>query len=323
MSKLGHLIQLLINLQYKKTATASELAEILEVDKKTIYRYINNLNAANIPVHTIKGRYGGFYIDDSVYIRPPKLTMEELQALIAMENICENSDLPFKNYLTNAVSKIKNSSFKEDYELKNLLEKNFLNIEEFGDKINLEEKITMINKSIEKGKSIKVEYFKMVKKYSIEEKIDPYSLLFKEGKWFLIAYSQLSDKVNTYEIDKIINFTPTQDIYIKPRNFSLKEFMMENWGVFDKGKIFVKIKFTKDYNKYIKNSRWCSSQKIEELDNGDIILTMYIYEIDSVKKWILSFGYGAEILEPQSLKEDIVNQAKNILNIYKINENNE
>ncbi|MEW9094997.1 MAG: WYL domain-containing protein [Clostridiaceae bacterium] len=323
MSKLGHLIQLLINLQYKKTATASELAEILDVDKKTIYRYINNLNAADIPVHTIKGRYGGFYIDDSLYIKPPKLTIEELQALIAIENISQSTDFPFKNYLTNAISKIKNSCFKEDHELKNLLEKSSPSVEDLGNEINLEDKISMINKSIEKGKSIEVEHFKIGKKFSIEEKVDPYLILFKEGRWFLIAYSQLSDKVNTYEINKIVSLNPTQDIYIKPRSFSLKEFMMENWGVFDKGNSFIKIKFTKDYIKYVKNNKWCSSQKLEELDNGDIILDIYTDEIDSLKKWILSFGDGAEILEPQSLKEDIMVEIKNILNIYEINKNNE
>ncbi|WML35995.1 HTH domain-containing protein [Clostridium sp. OS1-26] len=54
MSKISHLLEMIITLQYKGLTTASELAETLEVDKKTIYRYINSLNKANIPVYTKK-----------------------------------------------------------------------------------------------------------------------------------------------------------------------------------------------------------------------------------------------------------------------------
>ncbi len=49
MSKISHILQLLIILQYKEFVTAGELSDFLMVDKKTIYRYINSLNSANIP----------------------------------------------------------------------------------------------------------------------------------------------------------------------------------------------------------------------------------------------------------------------------------
>jgi biotin operon repressor len=62
MSKLSHLLDLIIMLQYKEFTTASELADILEVDKKTIYRYIDTLQDSNIPVESKKGRYENFYL---------------------------------------------------------------------------------------------------------------------------------------------------------------------------------------------------------------------------------------------------------------------
>lgn len=54
MSKISHILQLLIILQYKEFVTAGELSDFLMVDKKTIYRYINSLNLANIPIHAKK-----------------------------------------------------------------------------------------------------------------------------------------------------------------------------------------------------------------------------------------------------------------------------
>ncbi|WP_406541734.1 helix-turn-helix transcriptional regulator [Clostridium ljungdahlii] len=54
MSKISNLLEIIIMLQYKGLTTASELSEILEVDKKTIYRYIRNLNEASVPIYTKK-----------------------------------------------------------------------------------------------------------------------------------------------------------------------------------------------------------------------------------------------------------------------------
>ncbi len=73
MSKISHILQLLIILQYKEFVTAGELSDFLMVDKKTIYRYINSLNLANIPIHAKKGRYGGFYIDKNFYMKSPEI----------------------------------------------------------------------------------------------------------------------------------------------------------------------------------------------------------------------------------------------------------
>ncbi|PRR79106.1 HTH domain protein [Clostridium liquoris] len=317
MSKIAHLIEVLITLQYKKLTTASELAQVLKVDKKTIYRYINNLNLANVPIHTIKGRYGGFYIDETFYMKPPKLNFQELQSIIAIEQSIEDSNFPLKRDLRNAVAKIKSICLKDDKELEEKLEGSSIKLYNLGDTLRLDEKIDKINYSMERGRTLDIEYFTINKNTLYEENVDPYNLIFKDGDWYIVGYSHDEDKVKVYRLSRIRNIDITNDIYMKPKTFSLNDFLTNSWGVFNGEKQLVKVKFSKNVAELIRKVKWSSTQEIEDLDDGSMILKFYIDELGDIKTWILGFGGEAEVIEPLSLRADINEEIKKLLNIYK------
>ncbi|MCY6484451.1 HTH domain-containing protein [Clostridium aestuarii] len=119
MSKLSHLLELIIMLQRKELTTASEIAEIFNVDKKTIYRYVEALKAANIPVESKKGRYGGFSINKDFYIKYPKLDSKELEALLmAAKMLTREKGFFYADELQSAVMKIKNTVVNNKDEFK-------------------------------------------------------------------------------------------------------------------------------------------------------------------------------------------------------------
>lgn len=315
MSKIAHLMEMLITLQYKKLTTASELADVLQVDKKTIYRYINNLSLANIPIHTKKGRYGGFYIDEAFYMRPPKLNFQELQSLIAAEQVLEESKFPLKKDLRNSVSKIKSICFNDNNELEKKLEGAKFKPYDFIDSLKLDKKIDKLNNSMERGRTLRIEYFNSNNLY--EENIDPYNLIFKDGDWFIIAYSHNEDKVKAYRVSRIGKMDITNDIYIKPVTFSLDEFLNNSWGEFNGEKELVKIKFSRKVAESIKKIKWGNIQEVESLEDRSIILKFYADDLEDIKTWILGFGAEAEIIEPISLRLDINGEIKKLLNMYK------
>lgn len=317
MSKIAHLIEMLITLQYKKLTTASELADVLGVDKKTIYRYINNLNLANIPVHTKKGRYGGFYIDQTFYMKPPKLNFEEIQSLIVAENILEGNNFPLKKDLRNAVSKIKSICLQDDNELCEKVNGTSFKLDNLADTLKLDEKINKLNYSMERGRTLNIEYFTENKNVFYEDNIDPYNVIFKDGDWYVIAHSYNKDKVKSYRLSRIRNMNITNDIYIKPRTFSLDEFLSNSWGAFSGEKNLVKIKFNKSAAECIKKVKWSTTQEIENLENGDVYLKFYIDELEDIKTWILGFGREAEVIEPISLRIDVSEEIKKLYKIYK------
>ena len=72
--------------------------------------------------------------------------------------------------------------------------------------------------------------------------------------------------------------------------------------------IDVKIRFSADQARYIKERKWSKTQKIEDQDDGSIILSMSTSGWWDIKRWILSYGAEVEVLEPEELRDHILKE---------------
>lgn len=317
MSKISHLLELILMLQYKEFSTASELADILKVDKKTIYRYIETLQMSNIPVESKKGRYGGFYIKEGFYIKYPKITQEELQALIlASKILTKEKGFFFSEELQSAVIKIKSHCISEDRDFYELKENISFKINEAGSLENFNDIISKINFAMTKGKVIHIEYFSINKNIQYEVDINPYTIFFRNGIWYLVAYCHDRKKEKTFNISRIKQVSITKDIFIKPKHFNLKEYFNNPRGIHREEDILVKIKFDKAIGAFIEEGNWLPEQQIEKLKDGSIIFQGYVNELGEIKRWILGFGSTAEVLEPSILRDEIKLELSNVLGKY-------
>ncbi|ADK16599.1 MULTISPECIES: helix-turn-helix transcriptional regulator [Clostridium] len=317
MSKISNLLEIIIMLQYKGLTTASELSEILEVDKKTIYRYIRNLNEASVPIYTKKGRNGGFYIDQNFYIKPSNLSENELEALLMAEEILTSKNgFVYEKDLKNAIFKVKSVNVNKNEDLSKINDNKNFSINYVGNMENLEDKISKINYSMSRGRSLSINYFSVNKNNLTMRKIDPYDLIFKEGDWYIIGYCHMKGDIRSFKLNRVKNLKISKDIYMRPHTFSLKEYLDKNWGIFMGDKIKVVIKFSEKEAAFIKDTTWHIHQHIDQLEGGKILFTIYLNELEDIKKWVLSFGKDAEIIEPIELRKDIKRELEELYKIY-------
>lgn len=317
MSKLSHLIEMVITLQYKELTTASELSDILEVDKKTIYRYISTLVSASVPIHTKKGRYGGFYIDEGFYMKFPNLSKEEIQALLLSSKILtKNNGFIYENQLMSAVEKIKSTCVNSSMYFDDLENDKGFKINNIGSLEKLNDKISKINYSISKGRAIRISYFSLNKNNIAVRKIEPYTIIFKEGEWYVIGYCHAKEEVRTFKISRIKSIEYTSDIYMKPVNFSLKEYFKNNWGVFRGEEQEVVVKFDRKLAEFIKQSKWHVNQQITENHDGSINFKVFLNELDEIKDWIMGFGSSAEVIAPSKLRNEVKHEIEELNKKY-------
>lgn len=156
-----------------------------------------------------------------------------------------------------------------------------------------------------RGRTLNIDYFSVNKNNLTVTKVDPYNLIFREGAWYIIAYCHMKDEVETFKVSRIKSVKVTDEIYMRPYTFSLKEYLKNNWGVFRGEKIKVSVRFDKKLEDFIKNTKWHINQQIEDEENDFIIFSVYLNETNEIKKWIMSFGKMAEVIEPESLREEI------------------
>jgi predicted DNA-binding transcriptional regulator YafY len=90
------------------------------------------------------------------------------------------------------------------------------------------------------------------------------------------------------------------------------------FGLFHGKPITVKVIFEKELSDYIQRQTWHPSQKIKELRDGRILLTMTASGKEEIKAWILSFGPKAKIILPKFLMEEIETDIKKTLASYRV-----
>ncbi|ENK1244679.1 helix-turn-helix transcriptional regulator [Clostridium sp. FAM 1755] len=317
MSKISHILQLLIILQYKEFVTAGELSDFLMVDKKTIYRYINSLNLANIPIHAKKGRYGGFYIDKNFYMKSPELNESEIKALLMAGEILteENGFIYEKEYKT-ALGKIKNNLSSKDIDLSNIYNFNDFRINSIGNNKISQDKISQICNSIMDNKSINISYFSINRNEITFRKIDPYDIIFKYGKWYIVGYCYFNKYIEIFDINRIKDIKVTEDTFVISKNFSINNFLEKYKNIFTHNKVKVELKFNKNVADFIRGNKWYINEEIKELENGEISFKVYVENLQEIKRWILGFGKDVKVIEPKELELQLIKEISELSNIY-------
>ena len=67
---------------------------------------------------------------------------------------------------------------------------------------------------------------------------------------------------------------------------------------------------------YIRERTWHPSQKIVECETGDVVLSLTVNHLLELKRWVLSWGEDAQVLEPDSFAQDILNTLKKTTELY-------
>lgn len=282
----------------KKIVTARELAERFEVSQRTIYRDIEILSAAGIPVYMSKGRGGGISILDDFVLNKAVLTEEEksdiLSSLQAVGAINFNETDSALNKLSSLFGE-KNSDWIEvDFS-------SWYNSEKESEVFNmiksaiLSKKIIWFTYSSGKGESTKRE-------------VEPLRLCFKGMSRYLYAYCTLREDFRFFKLSRI------KDILVTDKHFERKItgpiFKTDN--MFTEQYITLKLKLSHvmayrvydEFDNYIKQ------------DDGSFIVQIIYPMGEWLFPYIASFGSHCEVLEPLDIRNSIKEELQKIINNY-------
>jgi predicted DNA-binding transcriptional regulator YafY len=98
---------------------------------------------------------------------------------------------------------------------------------------------------------------------------------------------------------------------------NLDNFLKSSFGVFQGPPARVKIRFTKDIAGYITEKSWHPSQKVSARSDGSVIFEAEVAGTEEIKHWVLRWGAAAEVLAPESLREEIRQEAEEMIKVYK------
>ena len=147
--------------------------------------------------------------------------------------------------------------------------------------------------------------------------IMPLRFLYHYDGVYLLCRNRKYGDLLTLAAERIQDLEVTSESFEESIDSEIEEQLHQAFGVVLEAPISVRVRFSASQAPYIKQRIWHPSQEIEELDDGRIILSFEAGGLYEIKSWILSHGASAEVLEPASLREEIIDEMEKNLKAYK------
>jgi predicted DNA-binding transcriptional regulator YafY len=145
----------------------------------------------------------------------------------------------------------------------------------------------------------------------------PYGLVYHRGSLYLVGFAPQHGEIRHWKVDRMEAAELTELKFPKPPDFDLATHLSSSFGIYHgDGEIPIKIRFTSAVARYVTESAWHPSQQLHPQPDGSLLATFCLGSTEEIKRWILSFGPEAEVLEPERLRQEIADEARQILQNY-------
>lgn len=300
------LLSILIILSQKPSVTGRELAQHFEVSLRTIYRDIEKIGEAGVPIAAIGGKGGGFYIMENYNLNNLFFNKKEIEPLIAvMDNlkILFGSNPQF-NDIVLKFEALRNNEQRH-------YEKFSIDMSHFSMAQELREHLFLINTAIENNRILKFEYINRKMEYS-ERIVEPIQIKFAGGQWYIVAFCRIRGDYRSFKLVRVRNMK-LGEIFIK-NSISKEEIERIFSESYKKNSILITLKFSSEIGEQL--SEYFSKDKIRVIENQEYIVEDCFPDDEGLKKFILSFGDKCEVIAPKKLREEIRVYIKNIYSKY-------
>lgn len=214
----SRLLSILLLLQTRGRMTAQALAEIFEVSIRTIYRDIDQLSAAGVPVYADRGRTGGFQLLDRFQTRLTGLTPGEAEALFLTGLPGPAAELGLHEALAAAQLKLLAALPGERRTDATRVASRFhLDFSEWYRRREATEHLPELAAALWNDAIIRVRYESWTA--TREQQLEPLGLVLKGGTWYLVARARA--KIRTYRVSNIKTLAVTGERFTRPQDFDL------------------------------------------------------------------------------------------------------
>ncbi|WP_328552546.1 helix-turn-helix transcriptional regulator [Streptomyces sp. NBC_00358] len=216
--KSSRLLSVLLLLQTRGRLTAAQLAEELEVSVRTVYRDVEALSAAGVPLYGDAGHAGGYRLLDGYRTRLTGLTTEEAEALFLAGAPGPAAELGLGSVLAAAQLKVRAALPRELREHADRVSGRF-HLDAPGWYADADETphLSAVADAVWNCRVLHVRYRRWREPTDVERRLEPYGLVLKAGRWYVVA----APGPRTYRVDQILELAPSGDGFTRPDGFDL------------------------------------------------------------------------------------------------------
>ena len=312
LSRISRIVKILTSLQSGHGYSAADLAEVVGVSRRTVFRDLQELSAIGVP-YSFDSKTGGYSIDPHFFLPPVDLNLQEALSLLLLVHEGRNHlALPFKNSALMAGLKIENNlpgqiraycnatlehiSIRPDaHRPTDLLDKIFAGLQD----------------AIHKNRKVRMDYRSVYEKEMISTTLSPYHLMYIKRAWYVMGDSSLHKSIRTFKLARIESFKALKRCFVGKRKFDVYEYLGRAWSMIPEGRIYnIKLRFSATVARNVAEVRWHSTQKAFFNEDGSLTVEFRVDGLGEISWWILGYGDHVEVLAPMTLRRRIAKCAR-------------
>ena len=317
----SRLLSMLMLLQIRGRVTALELSRELEVSIRTIYRDIDSLSAAGVPIYSERGPAGGYQLMDGYRTRVTGLTPDEAGSLFLAGAPTAAAELGLGEVLAAAQLKLL-ASLPDDLrrQAERIGSRFHLDTSGWFQEMEKPPYLPDVATAVWEERPLKIRYQRW--QGIVTRQVDPVGLVRKGNAWYMVA--RADKQYRTYRLTRILELESIEERFQRPADFDLADYWAESQASFQErvhtATAVVRMSpaaldhldVTLDAYAREKVLATASAPDAE----GWVIATIPIESIGVASWELLRFGAEAEVLEPIELREAIADHANNMAMRY-------
>lgn len=315
MNKSDRLLAIILELQHKKTLRAEDLAARFEISTRTIYRDIQALSEAGVPVIGAPG--AGYSLMEGYFLPPLSFTVEEaVTLLIGTDFVEQKFDADYGEKARSSRSKIE-AILPESVSRETPKVRAAIRLLAAGESRNdgqEKEHLEVLRRAILEERKVRFRYTKNIpevdgNRHSVRS-VAPYGLVLVRGSWVLIGHCDLRQELRHFRLSRMSDLSILEDPFVIPPDFRLQDHRPSN----DRN-VLVRILAHSDIANKVKESNNFFMETFEDHEEG-LLVKFRVRQSEDLLHWVLGWGADVVVLEPESLRNQVREEAEKIVKRY-------
>jgi predicted DNA-binding transcriptional regulator YafY len=318
------LLSILMLLQSKGRQTAAELAAVLEVSERTIYRDVTALGISGVPVYTEPGPGGGISLIESYRSDLTGLTTDEVQALFMFSIPSPLMDLGYDQKLKGALRKLSAAlpaTLRGDEQ--RVRQRIHIDNDLWEETTEVLPHLLMVQQAVWDDRVLDIAYQSYLgsRVGPLAATIEPLGLVAKAGVWYVVGNRE--DHIMVLEVERLLQVGMRGQRFERQSDFDLVTFWQgwcaENQDGRSLFRVTVRIvpELLPEMQGLLGDVAGTQSGMMEEAGpDGRIRMSLWFTSFEEARGRLLGYGRALEVVEPLALRLSVADYARQIVDVY-------
>lgn len=316
VQKAERLMAITLLLQSRGKMTAEQLADLLSVSVRTIYRDMNSLSLAHVPVSMDYGPGGGYFLSDDARVGPVSFTGEEAMALAVGGAMAGGSRLFGGNErLHQALIKLE-ASLPQEYrkDVQAARERVLVDVAAWYRHPSTSPFLEPVRGAVWAERQLRLLYRGADEGDTAWRLVDPLGLVCKDGIWYLVAYCYRREDFRTFRLSRILQLETLEEPVTPRPDFDLKRYWEEARRHFEAMTmpLSVMLRISPDILERMEGAFTI----LGEEEDGSAVAQIDLDSVDVAVSYVLSLGPDVTVLDPAEVRDGVARTAHAIAARY-------